>query len=143
MSEPSLWSRFRRLFLRYENLGISIDISRMRFPDDFFGAMEPRVKSAFAAMKALEAGGIANPDENRMVGHYWLRNSALAPNAELRTGIETTKAKIKEFAAAVHSGKIKTSGGDRFRHLLLIGIGGSALGPQFIADALSRPDALL
>ena len=24
----------------------------------------------------------------------------------------------------------------RFRHVLLIGIGGSALGPQFVADAL-------
>lgn len=143
MTESSLWSRFRRFFLRYEDAGISIDISRMRFPDDFIGRMQPRVTAAFTAMKALEAGGIANPDENRMVGHYWLRNSALAPNAELRSEIETTKAKIKEFAAAIHSGKIKTSGGDRFRHLLLIGIGGSALGPQFISDALSRPDGPL
>ncbi len=143
MSESSLWSRFRKFFLRYDDPEISIDISRMRFPDDFLGAMEPHVKSAFAAMKALEAGGIANPDENRMVGHYWLRNSALAPTAEVRSEIETTNAKIKKFAEAVHTGRIKTAGGERFRHLLLIGIGGSALGPQFIADALAKTDAPL
>ncbi|MEZ4235883.1 MAG: hypothetical protein R3F59_06910 [Myxococcota bacterium] len=28
---------------------------------------------AFEAMAALEAGAVANPDEQRQVGHYWLR----------------------------------------------------------------------
>jgi glucose-6-phosphate isomerase len=36
----------------------------------------------------------------------------------------------------VHAGKIAAENGERFTHLLLIGIGGSALGPQFVADAL-------
>src|SRR5207248_10103276 len=35
-------------------------------------------------------------------------------------------------------GKIAPEKGGKFRHVLLIGIGGSALGPQFIADALGR-----
>ena len=43
--------------------------------------MEPRMQKAFADMAALEAGAIANPDEKRMVGHYWLRNPALGANA--------------------------------------------------------------
>ncbi len=136
MDSTSLWPRFQKYFLRYDDLGFSIDISRMQFADDFFGKMQPRVEKAFAAMRELEAGAIANPDEKRMVGHYWLRNSELAPNDELRSAIEKTKAEIKAFAADIHSGKIKTATGDRFAHILLIGIGGSALGPQFIADAL-------
>ena len=37
------------------------------------------MQNAFLAMTELERGAIANPDEKRMVGHYWLRNSALAP----------------------------------------------------------------
>src|SRR5262249_6873777 len=130
------WQRFQQFFLRYEELDFSIDISRMKFPDDFFGKMQPKIDKAFAAMRDLEAGGIANPDEKRMVGHYWLRKPALAPNAELRAEIENTNARIKEFAADVHSAKIKGGRGEKFQQLLSIGIGGSALGPQFIADAL-------
>jgi glucose-6-phosphate isomerase len=136
MASSSLWQRFQQYFLRYDELGFSIDISRMKFPDDFFAQMQPKMEKTFAAMSDLEKGGIANPDEKRMVGHYWLRKPELAPNAELRAEIEKTNAQIKKFAADVHSGKIKASRGQNFRHILSIGIGGSALGPQFIAEAL-------
>ena len=44
------------------------------------------MQKAFAAMDALEAGAIANPDEKRMVGHYWLRDPTLAPTPELARG---------------------------------------------------------
>jgi len=136
MASSSLWQRFQQYFLRYDEPDFSIDISRMKFPDDFFDRMRPKIDKAFAAMKKLEAGAIANPDEQRMVGHYWLRNPALAPNAKLRADIEETNARIKKFAADVHTEKIAAEDGKRFQHILLIGIGGSALGPQFIADAL-------
>ena len=136
MASSSLWQRFQQYFLRYDDLGFSIDISRMKFPDDFFDKMRPKIDKAFAAMRDLEKGGIANPDEKRMVGHYWLRSPKLAPNAELRSEIEKTDAAIKKFAADVHSGKIKGGRGEKFQHVLSIGIGGSALGPEFIADAL-------
>src|SRR6266566_8735638 len=136
MASSSLWQRFQQYFLRHDDLDFSIDISRVKFPDDFFDKMRPRIDKAFTAMRDLEAGGIANPDEKRMVGHYWLRKPALAPNAELRAEIENTNARIKAFAGDVHSGTIKNARGEKFQHLLSIGIGGSALGPQFIADAL-------
>jgi glucose-6-phosphate isomerase len=132
----SLWQRFAEYFLSYADLGFSLDISRMRFPNDFLEKMNPQITGAFREMADLEKGAIANPDEGRMVGHYWLRNPQLAPNAELRAGIEQTNALIKEFAAQVHSGAIAPASQKKFAHVLLIGIGGSALGPQFIADAL-------
>src|SRR5213592_4589394 len=96
------WSRFKTYFYHNADLGVSLDISRMPFPDDFFSSMEPAIQRAFTAMTRLEAGAIANPDEKRMVGHYWLRAPALAPNAELRADIEETKERIKRFAADVH-----------------------------------------
>jgi glucose-6-phosphate isomerase len=136
MASSSLWQRFQQYFLRYEKPEFSIDISRMKFPDDFFEKMQPKIDKAFAAMRELEAGAIANPDEKRMVGHYWLRNPALAPNDQLRRDIEETNKRIKEFASAVHAKKIAPPSGKKFEHILLIGIGGSALGPQFVADAL-------
>ena len=138
MTSSSLWPRFQKYFLLYDDLDFSIDVSRMRFSDGFFEKMQALVQKAFTAMRELEAGAIANPDEGRMVGHYWLRDSKLAPAQELRADIDETNARIKQFAAEVHSGKIAPQKGERFKHVLLIGIGGSALGPQFIADALGN-----
>src|SRR6476646_8341669 len=138
MASSSLWPRFQKYFLRYDDLDFSIDISRMRFGDGFFEEMKSRIEKAFGAMRDLEAGAIANPDEGRMVGHYWLRDSKLAPTAELRADIDETNARIKQFAADIHSGKIAPEKGGKFKHVLLVGIGGSALGPQFIADALGQ-----
>jgi len=100
--------------------------------------MRPLVEKAFGAMRELEGGAIANPDENRMVGHYWLRNSKLAPTPELRADIDDTNARIKQFAGDIHAGKVAPEKGGKFKHVLLVGIGGSALGPQFIADALGN-----
>jgi glucose-6-phosphate isomerase len=100
--------------------------------------MEPKIQKAFADMANLEAGAIANPDENRMVGHYWLRNPSLAPTPEIRKEIESAIAQINGFAGKVHAGEVHGAGGP-FKNYLLIGIGGSALGPQFVAHALGDP----
>lgn len=132
------WDRFTQHYLNINELDFAIDISRIDFGDTFFEEMEPRMQAAFTAMQELEAGAIANPDEGRMVGHYWLRNAALAPQPELTAEIEACVAKIKKIAADVHSGAVKGSAG-AFKNLLVIGIGGSALGPQFVADALGGP----
>ncbi len=135
------WNRFQQYFLRYEDLGFSLDISRMNFADGFLESMESECASAFDAVAALERGAIANPDEGRMVGHYWLRAPRLAPDPGLTAQIEAELSEIVAFADSIHSGKIVTPGGKCFRRLLLIGIGGSALGPQLAADALTGPDA--
>src|SRR3954454_17839243 len=140
MAASSLWQRFQRYFLEYRDLDFSLDISRMKFPEDLFEKMRPQIEHAFAAMRKLEKGAIANPDENRMVGHYWLRNPALAPSLEIRNAIEETLQSIRDFAAQIHGGKLQGAAGP-FRNLLLIGIGGSALGPQFVANALGQPAA--
>ena len=107
----SLWQRFQQYYLRYDDLGFSVDISRMRFADGFFEKMRPEVEQAFAAMQELEAGAIANPDENRMVGHYWLRDPGLAPNDELRNEIIQTKTRVQKFASDVQVGRISAPSG--------------------------------
>src|SRR5919201_2509898 len=118
MASSSLWQRFQRYFLYYRDLDFSLDISRMKFPEDFFEKMQPKIGKAFAAMRGLETGAIANPTEGRMVGHYWLRNAALAPTAEIRKEIEDTINSVKKFAEDVHAGKIAAENGKRFRHVL-------------------------
>lgn len=132
------WERFQKYYTEFPAAGLAVDLSRMKVSDEFFASMEPDVKKASADMAALEKGAIANPDENRMVGHYWLRNPALAPTQEIRDEIEQTTKRVIEFATRVHTGQIRGKGG-LFENYLLIGIGGSALGPQFVAHALGDP----
>ncbi|MGE9290989.1 MAG: glucose-6-phosphate isomerase [Puniceicoccales bacterium] len=132
------WNRLNQYFLRLPELNFSLDISRVPFSDEFMSGHEGQIQKAFEDMSALEAGAIANPDENRQVGHYWLRNAELAPDAETTESIRNTLSKIHEFAAKVHDGSICGEGG-KFENLLVIGIGGSALGPQFVAAALGNP----
>jgi glucose-6-phosphate isomerase len=137
-SKLQWWERFQKYYTVFPELGLAIDLSRMNVGDAYFTAMEPKIQKAFADMDALEGGAIANPDEKRMVGHYWLRNPALAPTPEIRAEIEQALVKIKDFAAKIHNGTIRGAGGE-FKNFLLIGIGGSALGPQFVAHALGHP----
>jgi len=132
------WSRFKTHYYDNADLGVSLDISRLPFPDTFLPSMEPAMQEAFAAMAKLEGGAIANPDEKRMVGHYWLRAPHLAPTPEIAGQITSALASIREFSATVHSGEIAGPRG-KFKHLLVIGIGGSALGPQLVHHALGQP----
>ena len=132
----SLWDRFNRYHLRYPDLQFSLDISRVNFENDYFDEMKPLVMRAFESMRELESGSIANPDEKRLVGHYWLRASQLAPTPGLRRDIERTNEAIHKFVCKIDSGEIKAENGQKFTDALVIGIGGSALGPQFVAQAL-------
>src|SRR5689334_408147 len=107
MNARDLWNRYESHLCLVPSVGLSLDISRMQFDDGFFTRMAPAMKKAFTAMDALEKGAIANPDENRMVGHYWLRAPDLAPTAEVSAEIRDTRTAIKAFATEVHAAEIK------------------------------------
>ena len=137
-SKTELWQRFQERYTRYNDLRLAVDLSRVDFPANYFETMAEPIRRAFDAMEALEGGAIANPDEKRMVGHYWLRNPSLAPKPDIREEIEETLDAVKAFARDIHLGTLAGAHGP-FRNLLVIGIGGSALGPQFVANALGHP----
>jgi glucose-6-phosphate isomerase len=143
MVAAKLWKRFQERLIFDAKSGFALDMSRLNYEDSFIEKMLGRAQEALAAMRRLESGAIANPDEGRMVGHYWLRAPHLAPTPEMRGQIETTVAEIKRFAREVHAGSVAPVAGSRFSHLLVVGIGGSALGPQFANQALqSVSDAM-
>lgn len=134
-SAQTSWQRFQRSMCHVRSIDLTLDVSRMLVDDSFIERMTPKMQQAFDDMAALESGAIANPDEKRMVGHYWLRAPDLAPTPEIAHEIRDTVAKVKSFAESIHKGAIRK----RVRHfsrVLSIGIGGSALGPMFVADAL-------
>ena len=130
------WQRFCDLLWYHEDLGIWLDISRMHVNPSHLEQLQPGFDKAFAAMAELEAGAIANPDEERQVGHYWLRTPQLAPNEAVRDQIATEIDQIDQFGRDVISGVIKAPGGQPFTDVLWIGIGGSGLGPLLMIRAL-------
>ena len=138
MTARDLWNRYQKYLCLVPSLDLSLDISRMSFDDGFFARMSPALDRAYTDMDGLEHGDIANPDEKRMVGHYWLRDPRRAPTADLTAAIEHTLAEVKSFAAEVHAGRVKPPTAPGFSRVLSIGIGGSALGPMFVADALGQ-----
>ncbi len=107
--------------LRDEETGIVLDLSHAP------PWSVPGLEAAVSAMRELEEGAIANPDEGRQVGHYWLRDPARAPSVAQRSAIASSWSQV----AALDRGGADT--------VVLVGIGGSALGPALLADALANP----
>ena len=134
-SKHFLWNRYREYRYDAPEVGMSLDISRVRFEDDYLSLMSSPISAAIDAMEALEAGAIANGDENRMVGHYWLRLPVLAPTEGLRRDIRNAWVSIHSFADQIHNGSIVGAHGP-FEQVIQVGIGGSSLGAQLISQAL-------
>ncbi|XP_039065497.1 glucose-6-phosphate isomerase 1, chloroplastic-like [Hibiscus syriacus] len=141
----ALLKRYVDWLYQHKELGLYLDVSRIGLSNEFVFEIEPQLQADFKAMDGLEKGAIANPDEVRMVGHYWLRNAKLEPSSFLQVQIDNTLAAISNFADDIISGKIKPppSPEGRFTQILSVGIGGSALGPQFVAEALAPDNPLL
>lgn len=119
-------------------LGMSLDLSHMRVGEAELAALHEPMTAAFAAMAELEGGAIANPDEDRMVGHYWLRAPDLAPTPAITSAVEGALEDVKELAGRVLSGALSPPKAERFTQAVVVGIGGSSLGPQLVYDALGR-----
>jgi glucose-6-phosphate isomerase len=132
------WKTYNENLVRYDDLGFSLDLSLMDVHATYIEGLQGNIAKAFADMVALEGGAIANPDEGRMVGHYWLRNADLAPTPELKAAITEPLKALKEFAGKVHTGAVRAANGGAFRQVLLVGIGGSALGPQLVSQAIGQ-----
>ena len=125
MDAAELWNRYRQYYCHVDSLDLSLDISRMHFDDAFLASMEPAMQKAFEEMDALESGAIANPDEKRMVGHYWLRCAATradegnSPGDRRHGGIDSKicRRRARGKNQAAQRGAIHASAGNRHRRL--------------------------
>ena len=133
-----LWERFCTLLWHDEALGFWLDASRMALSPDLLTSLQPRFENAFAAMEALERGSVANPDEQRQVGHYWLRTPQLAPDPAITEELQQQQQAMSAFAQGVLEGAVSTAAGQAFSDVVWIGIGGSGLGPLLIIHALQQ-----
>ncbi|MFN9278099.1 MAG: glucose-6-phosphate isomerase [Planctomycetota bacterium] len=123
--------RFRSVL---EDPFVELDLSHAGVADADVDALAPALGKALEAMRTIESGGLANADEQRMVGHFWLRAPGLAPTPAIEDAIAGSIAAVEAFAQGVHAGRIAPPEGGAFTKVVLVGIGGSALGPMLLAD---------
>ena len=132
------WEKFSNYLWFNDVLKIWLDISKVNFDLKDFKKVENKFNDVYLALDQLEKGAIANKDEKRQVGHYWLRNSSISPNNKIKDIIDGEIAKIDKFANKIHNGEISNKKGELFTDVLWIGIGGSGLGPLLIVDSLQK-----
>ena len=115
--------------------GMHLDWSKMPLDEALLGKFEAlAVARGFdAAREALFTGGIVNPSEGRPAAHVAERGSGPAEaNALAAAGHERMRMLVDAIEAEAF--------GD-VTGVLHIGIGGSALGPDLVIDALGRDGA--
>tara|TARA_Y100001970_G_scaffold294266_1_gene449485 strand:- start:15614 stop:17215 length:1602 start_codon:yes stop_codon:yes gene_type:complete len=132
------WTKFSNYLWFNSDLNIWLDISKVIFTENDIKAIEKRFHNVFQANKNLEEGSFSNIDENRQVGHYWLRNSSISPDNEIRESIDKEVKNIDLFCDQVLNNKILNKEGKKFTDVLWIGIGGSALGPLLLIEGLQK-----
>ncbi|MCB0318480.1 MAG: glucose-6-phosphate isomerase [Bdellovibrionales bacterium] len=132
------WERFKEHYFTDRSLGFRLDLSQVGLSKDFSADKSVQLDAVLSEMQELEKGKIANPDEGRMVGHYWLRAPELAPEQSISDEIKQSLTSIKQFAQAIREGDLLSPSGEKYSDALIIGIGGSALGPQLASAALRK-----
>lgn len=113
-------------------VGIRLDWSKTHLDDDVLSGFEKlAVEAGFeAARDAMFAGEIVNPTEGRPATHGAMRGSGSDAHVEEAAAL---LARMGMLVEAIHDGAL-----GEVKHLIHIGIGGSALGPALAIDALTR-----
>ena len=121
--------------LTIENSAIRFDFSKTHLDNNALLAFADMVGSAglAAAKEALFTGSIINTTEGRAAEHTAERGNGGDDAVANARGLQ---ARMRGLVEAINAGAL----GD-IRHVLHIGIGGSALGPKLLFDALGRDDA--
>ena len=122
--------------------GIFYDFSRQRIDNK---TMDLLIELAeFRKLKQrfndMVSGKKVNVTENRPALHTAARNFSddpvLVDGKDIMPSIRQVRNDIKTFVSAIHEGKTVGSTGKPFNTLVVIGIGGSYLGTEFVANAL-------
>jgi len=128
--------RLEKLSARIElgEVGILFDWSKTHLTEQLLGEFEALAEAAdFDAMRErLFAGEVVNPTENRAAEHSALRGVGKDSSVE---EAEALLERMKLLVGAIHEGAL-----GEVKHLIHVGIGGSALGPALAVDALGRDD---
>jgi len=94
----------------------------------------------YEAIESMFLGEPINTTENRAVLHTALRrpetDKVIVDKINVVPQIQDVLKRMKSFAKKVRNGQWKGYSGKRIKNIVNIGIGGSDLGPQMVAEAL-------
>ncbi|MGM0787297.1 MAG: glucose-6-phosphate isomerase [Thermodesulfobacteriota bacterium] len=122
--------------------GLFFDYSRQRVDHDVMRqlrelALERNIQQRFSDMVN---GALVNRTENRAALHTAARDFSgrrvTVDGKDIMPELRRVHGEIRDFAEQVYAGELSGSTGKPFRHAVIIGIGGSYLGTEFVASAL-------
>ena len=100
---------------------------------------------AYADMQKFEwwrerllKGKIVNSSERRPALHTALRDRGPQEGAvseEVCARVKSEREALYQMAERIRSGNLRAANGERFEHIIFLGIGGSSLGPALLMDA--------
>jgi glucose-6-phosphate isomerase len=126
--------------LTFRCAGIEADFSKQRITDETLHLLVAlaRERGVPAAIERLFTGERVNVTEDRPALHTALRGDehVVVDGQDLLPEIQRNRERIRTFSQAVREGHWKGHTGERIRHVLALGIGGSALGPRLALEAL-------
>ena len=142
LAEPSRLERFS-----ISGGGLFYDYSRQRVNAKVMAALAglAREREMGRRFNAMMAGAKINVTEKRAALHTAARRFDGHPvevdGRDILPDIARVRDQVRDFCHKVHAGEIRGSTGKPFAHVVVVGIGGSYLGTQFVARALeSRAD---
>ena len=132
-------------FSKFSHLGANIyyDYSRQRIDEEvmdllFNLAEEKKLKHKF---KDMIEGRNVNITENRAALHTALRDFSNKPvlveGKNVASDINNVRNNIKDFAEKIREGSITGSTNKPFKYVVVVGIGGSHLGTEFVSTSLN------
>lgn len=133
-------SRLERFSLK--GAGIFYDFSRQRVDEKTMSLLLELAETEGLRQKfnCMVSGEKINTTEKRAALHTASRSFSEDPvfvdGRDVMPEIRRVRDDIKEFALSVHKKEITGSTGKPFKHIVVIGIGGSYLGAEFISEAL-------
>ncbi len=122
--------------------GMFYDFSRQRIDSKVIDGLTALAdeKKLIQSFKDMMSGARVNTTEGRAALHTAARNftdPAVYDNGrDVMPEISRVRDEIRQFAHQVHSGEITGTNGMPFKDVVVIGIGGSYLGPEFAAIAM-------
>src|SRR5690242_2838708 len=126
--------------LTFRCAGIEADFSKQKVTAETVGLLVAlaRERGLPAAIERLFTGERVNVTERRPALHTALRGDehVKVDSQDLLPEIQRNRERMRVLAQAVREGHWKGHTGGRIRHVLALGIGGSALGPRLAIEAL-------
>jgi len=126
--------------LTFQCAGIAVDFSKQRIDPHAVRLLAElaRERDVPAGIATLFAGEKVNITEGRPALHMALRGDerVSVDGQDIYPEVQRNRERMRVFAEAVREGQWRGATGEKFTHVLALGIGGSSLGPKLVIEAL-------